>query len=39
MTTALGARPSNVPLPTGVTLRKRAADFGSVAYLGVDNYI
>lgn len=39
MTTALGARLSNVPLPAGVTLRKRAADVGSVVWPATDNFL
>ena len=39
MATNLAAQPSNAPLPTGITLSKRAADYGSVSWPGVDNYL
>lgn len=39
MTTALGARLSNMPLPTGVTLRKKAPSVGSAVWPGTDNFL
>ena len=39
MTTALGARPSATPLPTGTILSKRSSDAGSVVWPSTDNYL
>lgn len=39
MTTVLGARPTNAPLPFGNILAKRGADYGSVTWPSTDNYL